>query len=339
MGLFFRLSPFKKDTYIFNSPYGLSDNAYYLMKYYLSKGHRCVWVYSKNEVHPPSHLSDVIFLRKNSYRLFYIYFKVKYIYVTHSYKSVSRFVPSNITIINLWHGAIMKKMGFDSPVDNNLSEMYINPFKRYNYFISSSKDNVKYMVSCMNIDEKKILPFGQPRTDCLYKTQVVKNNKPRVFLYAPTFREHVKAFDMYSHFCEWFYHNKSDGDCLLVRFHPKERHFYYDLKKMYPNIMISSNEDTQKDILLSSVLISDYSSIIFDYLVTDKRIVLYTPDYDDYFRTRNGFYFNFIETFSDCEIYPSLTNFNIESNRSGPYLAKDKFNIEGASKRIYEHFR
>ncbi len=183
----------------------------------------------------------------------------------------------------------------------------------------------------------KILQCGLPRNDIFSRkdkkiaAQIRKAlNVPRfskVVMYAPTVRDKTSA-DVYNFDVRKLLdtlEEKFGGEwTLLVRFHPKTvapKNFIAT-----ENIIdVTNYPDVQELILISDVLISDYSSMIYDAMLSGKKIFIYAKDFDNYTAER-GFkplYFELplainrteaallkcIETFDAAEMEPKVKNF------------------------------
>lgn len=307
-----------KSYFVFTSKYGFSDNTKYLFLYYLEREVDCIWVASDNncyaevekilESYPNSSV-----VKRNSFKLLYILAKAKYTFVTHSFSDFGVIAIKSCPVINLWHGIPIKKMGYDSKNDIDLFSLdLINPYKTNDFLISSSEITKPFLKSCMKLTSDIVIPLGQPRNDYLFDN---KNNVPliktlkdhysqlekaRVFLYAPTFRdENDLSIGIYTDLIRSFTNNAQEKDVLVLRLHPKEKKLLENIK-LPSNITLSLITDVQEELLAADILISDYSSIIFDFSILARPILLFTPDKDSYFINRGGSYFNYDEILQEC---------------------------------------
>ena len=123
-------------------------------------------------------------------------------------------------------------------------------------------------------------------------------------LYAPTFREDAKNNAVFDYFdIGRFIHDLGDEYCLAIRLHPNYMNYCdeahpIDLKELaskYDFIDFTGYEDEQKILLLSDILIADYSSIMVDYTILNKPIILFAYDLDDYINEERGFSFDYKE--------------------------------------------
>ncbi|WP_294181488.1 CDP-glycerol glycerophosphotransferase family protein [uncultured Schumannella sp.] len=115
---------------------------------------------------------------------------------------------------------------------------------------------------------------------------------PRIVLYAPTWRDdRTEVIDFLD--VENFAAELGDDWIVLVRGHSRTLHFGRDFRG--PNLIdVTSYPDVGELLLVADVLVTDYSSTMFDWMTTDKPIVFFTPDLAHYSTELRGFYFDFV---------------------------------------------
>jgi CDP-glycerol glycerophosphotransferase len=225
-------------------------------------------------------------------------------------------------IINLWHGVPLKKIGMEQ---ENLSWMTRKYYKylfadNYEAVLTTSTEMIPVMSRSFLVEKERIKIWGQPRNDMLFCRQdagdIIKKiygdeNVPgfeKVVLYAPTFRDHEPTklfpfpeFEMVGgaagRLIEWL---EEKQIFLCIRMHLYEQTGYEWLRKMdVPGSRIRFlNEDRQGDIMeilnIFDLLITDYSSIYIDYLLTKRPIVFLPYDREEYLKER-GMNFDYDE--------------------------------------------
>lgn len=147
---------------------------------------------------------------------------------------------------------------------------------------------------------------GSPRNDILinhpepdpeFVTRLDLPIGKRVVLYAPTFREHLRnrsrAATVLLDLDRWV-EEFGDSHYLLVRSHYLNR---FHIKMEYaPHIMDVSHIEEISDLYrVADVMITDYSSVMFDFAWLDRPIVIYAPDYKEYTQDTRGAYFDLVE--------------------------------------------
>ena len=151
------------------------------------------------------------------------------------------------------------------------------------------------------IDENKIYPYGLPRNDIFYdedKLRSIKNKYKDIFpqnkkiiLYAPTHRAAEKEFD-FKLDVNKLYKELNDEYILLIKSHyfisekiqidDKLKEFVYD---------VSYYDDIQELLVISDILITDYSSVFYDFgFQKNKPVLFYAYDKDEYIKNWGGFY-------------------------------------------------
>jgi len=176
----------------------------------------------------------------------------------------------------------------------------------------------------------EILKIGLPRNDLFFKrdekliARVRKDlNIPpsnKIIMYAPTFRDNVKnILDVYRFDMKKLLNvmqRKFGGEwTLLMRFHPNLSALFEKMSFKSNRIINATNyPDMQELILISDVLISDYSSVVCDFMFCDKPVFIFAKDFDTY-TTERGFKPLFFElpykiNKSEAELFDCIKSFN-----------------------------
>lgn len=234
-------------------------------------------------------------------------------WVTNS--SVERglsFTGKHTFYFNTWHGTPMKKMGTDiDPTNTAFSTKSACPF---DVMMSQGHFETDVFSRSFGIPKEKFLEAGLPRNDILanYTENQRKNIRAKlnirddqtVILYCPTFREYDKDENLGvvmappMNLKKW---EKTLGDkyVLLMRAH-------YEVSKV---MQIEENDfvrnmtdysDLNDLYIAADILISDYSSVFFDYSITGKSMLHFCYDYDKY-SSKRGMYFDIREKVSGAD--------------------------------------
>ena len=209
-------------------------------------------------------------------------------------------------VINTWHGIPLKSLGYDLPKGNMFSANVVRNFLLSDFILSPvpyTTENFKTAFKLDGIYEGKIIETGYPRTDTTYindKQNIEKLLRPfgvefdknkKLILYAPTWRGETFANPdistfIYEDFKDTLYRYVDENEYQV--FVKPHQTVYNSLMKQgkLPDYFIPSTIDT--NLLLGSVdiLVSDYSSIFFDFLVTGRPIYFYMPDLKNYAENR-----------------------------------------------------
>ncbi|WP_244419890.1 bifunctional glycosyltransferase/CDP-glycerol:glycerophosphate glycerophosphotransferase [Streptomyces hygroscopicus] len=221
------------------------------------------------------------------------------------------------TYIQTWHGSALKNMGFDQPslkaqTRQQQAEQQ-RSLDRFDRFLIRSEHDVHTLAKAFRLKEKTLLRVGYPRNDALVRARQreaalgARERGPlaaelgiaedkTVLLYAPTFR---KAGGRHGRFelpfdVERFADQFGDRYVLLVRSH------YLNHVVLPPTVQgrvidVSARHDVTPLLELADGLITDYSSVMFDYALLDRPLVFFTYDYDEYVHEGRGTYFDLLE--------------------------------------------
>ncbi len=203
----------------------------------------------------------------------------------------------NQFLLQLWNSAgAFKRFGLDAETKHSrIEEMKLH--EQYSAVCVTSPECRQYYAHAFGIDEDKILSLGRPDTDRLlskagrqalrdkiYKKHPLLKNK-KVYLYCPTFREANGHKIRFEPAIDWLSIENSlnDDEIFIIHRHPIMRE---DLLrgKFYSDVKDYSNEPLNELLSVADVLITDYSSVMFDAVLLDLPIVFYCPDIKNYAR-------------------------------------------------------
>jgi CDP-glycerol glycerophosphotransferase (TagB/SpsB family) len=278
---------------------------------YLSKfgEYECMWL-----------TYNLPFNKKNLFlklRVITNFFKAKHIFTTHD--NLIRIARKNQNYYSLWHGMPLKKMGF---MENNLEKKDLPKYQyKKDLMIATSTLTKALLASCFHLEANKIHVTGQPRNDYLFnnpndsknKLEIILNKKVEkydyIVFYLPTFRKgyinreegrKINELDLFrfngSPYFEIFLNFLQKNNILfLMKFHPLEEEYYQKLfdsisqehLEIIPQSKLIENYIDLYEILgYSDMLITDYSSVYFDYLLLDKPIIFVANDIEEYSKNR-----------------------------------------------------
>lgn len=216
----------------------------------------------------------------------------------------------NRLIVNLWHGVPLKKIALMDPNLKKAARIYFKKIfsENYTWILTTSRELVPVMAKSLQVSEDRLRVWGQPRNDCIFdppdRKQILEDVYPdlpeykKVVLYAPTFRDYgnTRLFpfeDFDKKVFEDFLEQKKI--LLLLRLHIKEA----AAADAYVSSRIrrfGSEEagDVTGMLGMFDLLITDYSSIYIDYLLTDKPLMFLPYDRERYLDGR-GMNFDYDE--------------------------------------------
>ena len=238
---------------------------------------------------------------RDSLKAYYMLMTSKVI-VTDDYLRYSRELKfkKKQKVFQIWHACgAFKMFGLDAP--SKLSrELEIATHNQYSAVAVTSEECRKFYAGAFGVNEDICLPVGLPRTDRLFTDAEKMRNSvferhpefkgKSIYLYCPTFREVKGGRVRYNPKIDWkaLSESLSDDEIFIIRRHPVMD--YQLINKRYNNIYDLSNESTLELTAASDVIITDYSSVIYDACLLDVPMMFYCPDIKEYER---GFYLKF----------------------------------------------
>lgn len=206
--------------------------------------------------------------------------------------------------IHTWHGSgCYKKAGIHACLNNEkLVETVVDNFKNVDLVISNTYGNSKVFRESF-LYEGEIAEYGSPRVDIIFRNAGVRDRickqfhiptEKKILLYAPTYRDQKdQSFSQYdldmNSVLEKLEKRFGGEYVLMYRFH-QMLYQYDEGKSFYPyGINISMYHDVMEFLVAADVLITDYSSIMWDFGLQRRPIFLYQNDAKQYTDDR-GFY-------------------------------------------------
>jgi len=198
---------------------------------------------------------------------------------------VSKFKRKGVIVLQVWHacGAIKK---FGNVIERQYS------INNYDYVLATSSYWQDPYSQAFGIEPSHVLPIGMPRTDKLFKEDIVAEKRAKmlsrypqlagkkVILYAPTFRGNIyKGFSTIPFDAKKMIDELGEDYVVLYKYHP-----------LLGNVMLAKNDriinmnhiDVHTLFCVSDYLISDYSSVVFDFMILEKPLIFFTPDLKSY---------------------------------------------------------
>jgi len=286
---------------------GMTDNPFAIFKYLLNnpdfKNMKHVWVlntYENNEYYDYyKEFSNVEFVGTHTSQYFYYLASAKYLINSVSFPPY--FIKKEEQIyINTWHGTPLKTLGKDMQGAISQHSNLQKNFLQTDYILSPNEftsEKIIYSHDINDIYPGKVLENGYPRIDSVfYKSKVLEDtfsvlnsNKKRI-LYAPTWRGEVgKVEDIVFQIVQSISDIVEDIDTdeyeFLIKVHPLVYKYIKEID--FEEVTLIPNwVDTNELLHYVDILVTDYSSIFFDFLVMDKPIVFYLYDKDEYLEKR-----------------------------------------------------
>lgn len=259
-------------------------------------------------------------VKSNSEEFFYYLYSSKY--WVFNFKTPEFYIKTDKNVfLQCWHGTPLKKLGMDIEKDGNagsslqkVHSSYLEDAKKYDYFISPSRYCTEKFISSFGLNvlnkEDVIIEQGYPRNDFLFnyseedllriRRDLQIPDAKKIILYAPTFRDNLYTKGV-GHTYELginllrLKEELSDEYVLLLRLHyfvanqidiSQFKGFAYN---------VSSYDDINELYVISDMLVTDYSSVFFDYTNLNKPVLFYMYDLEEYKNDIRDFYIDLEE--------------------------------------------
>ena len=305
----------KKNRWAFGEPHGFNNNSKYFFLEVLEKHPEieAKWIGSKKIAKELTAKGIPAYWRYSMAGIYYT-LTSKVFVVSWTTGDINFYLSGGAIIVNLWHGIPLKKcLWLDTLVTNKerkgwlgriidiiespiayLGCLYVNSPSAYftpffmkmfrvennhviediyprNKFMMKSKDEILYFL-------KKYKYFDELNfIKCIAKFS-------KVLLYAPTFRDNGKDFVESSgiNFIELNKQLMIYNTCLIVKFHPATKYDGTRFKDLSNVLFLNNKFDLYPIMPFTDLLISDYSSILYDYMLLNKKMLAFTFDYKQY---------------------------------------------------------
>lgn len=315
------------------------------------KDYKFVWCFNDTSKKIDGNATIV---KKKSKEYYKALAKAKY-WIINSLIDVSITPKSNQVFLQCWHGTPLKRLRHDIEYDSVLNtakeikKRNDRDTKRFTYFLSPSRFCTEAFTSAFNLKKLKkeniIIEEGYPRNDFLFKytkkdvdilKKELKLPNKKVILYAPTFRDNQhKSGVGYTYELgldlDKLYKELKDDYVILFRTH------YFvsnsiDLSKYKDFIIdVSNYDDVSRLYVISDMLITDYSSVFFDYANLKRPIIFYMYDLDEYKNKLRDFYFDLEELpgpiiEKEKDLIKNIKNYDMKKYQKKYKSFNEKFN-------------
>jgi CDP-glycerol glycerophosphotransferase len=218
------------------------------------------------------------------------------------------------TYIETWHGTPLKKLGIDivnvAMPDTDTKQYhdnFVNEAARWDYLVAPNQYSAEIFKSAFGF-VNTMLNTGYPRNDVLtlknnetdiarLKEKYLGHTNGKVVLYAPTWRD-----DQFFDKGRYKFQMPFDLGKILEQLNPEDTfiirpHYLIkdaiDIKGYEERVKIMADEDISDLYLISDLLITDYSSVFFDYAILKRPMMFYAYDLEHYREDLRGFYFDY----------------------------------------------
>ena len=329
--LFSKLVPKNKKIWVFGSWSGktFADNSKYLFLY-TNKMHpeiKAIWLTKNENVLDTLRKSGCHAYKTNSLMGFIYSMVAGCIITSNGFEDINRYSIGSAKKFNLWHGSPIKRIGLDAESSDTSKKSNIKIlFKKlkksglyfleqehnsYDAYCASSNASKKNLMSAFNI--KKVSITGYPRNDALFSTDWLpeksgylkaikkKVHYKYVLTYLPTFRDYNSNIDLLSDY--GFEEEKIQDELerlnaiLIIKYHHGHKNVNAKKsRKSNQRIYVLSDSDISDVYPIlkeTDILLTDLSSILFDYLLLDRPIIFTPFDLKDYIKKDRKLYYDY----------------------------------------------
>lgn len=299
------LFPIKENKVLMDNFHGkgYGGNPKYIAEEMLQrKGFDIVWLTNNSaEVFP----QGIRPIKRHSIRAFYESATAKAWVFNERYGKLTK-KRRNQVYLQTWHGSVaIKKVEKDAIA--RLDSRYVKKAKEdgrvADGMLVDGISNYQLFQRSFWLSQKcELLKFGTPRTDFLFREKENKELKFKIraklgivrdsffVLYAPTFRDNGSVEHYISDFTQMrkSFESKYGETMIAVRLHPnvQQTPFYTEILDSQKIIDVSMFPDVDELVLAADCLITDYSSIAYDFAIIEKPVFLYTVDLNQYIEDR-----------------------------------------------------
>ena len=295
-----------------------------------------------------------------SVRGLWLTLRAKYFLIEQSTQGITgiNILFCRFNVFNFWHGVPLKKIFFDDKFIKGFKYFFIKrkEWSIYKYILSKSNDSAKNIET--GFKNKNVVKLGYPRDDVFFQKDLqyinykkaLKLENYKIYCYIPTYRDKIKKYTPFGKvfLFELNKYFKKNNIMFLVKKHRDDG--VIEINNNLSNIMDVSDKvkDVQDLLIDTDLLISDYSSVVFDYVLLDRPVILYCYDYEKYINNCRNMYYDYFKDMAgpfaknENELFSLIKNIKVwHSNKEYQIKYKEfkeRFNLfkDGkSSERIY----
>lgn len=261
-------------------------------------------------------------------------------------------------LIQVWHAGLgFKSVGYSRFGREDSPRPFRSGYRKYDYVIVGSTNLIPVYAEVFGLPENKILPLGLAKIDDFLDQTQIDRAKARLYrkyepfrgktmvLFAPTYRGDGQGDAFYPTKMLDFkriYDFCGTDKIFAVKMHPFVKNTVNVPEGLSDRIVDVSSENINDLLHLSDVLVTDYSSVIYEYALLNRPILFYAFDMDEY-KINRGFHWDFEEnapgkicrTFNELMESLKQLSFNQSSIEKFKNFAFDHLDRQGCA-RFYD---
>jgi len=302
----------RPNLWAFGCGSGIGEGALPLYRLAEQPGRELVWLARNDRELAQAAELGITAVRKLSWRGFTTTLRAGVLVVTHGLGDVNRFATRGAFVVQLWHGIPLKLINLDSPVTSSsangalsriLQRMYRLAASTISVMPAASETSAARLRTAFGLPSNRVVVTGDPRDDIVVTATGAQSRAllfdalgradegERVVLYAPTWRDGaadpgVPTDAEWQRIGRWL---EASGSILVVRPHPLSVGDYATNESRVAMLPATALGDVTPVLPAVDVLITDYSSIAYDFSLTGRPIAFLAPDLESY-STSRGLY-------------------------------------------------
>ncbi len=291
-----------------------NDNSKYLFEYIIDKHPEIliIWLSSnKNLINKLRSKGHMAYL-KYSLQGFYYSSRAGVVIVSSYRNNVNPYLIRKAFIVNLWHGIPLKKIEYDIDGQFNrnfkkrrqlfdLLSIVLPRYKNSYSLLTAPSEIVKKIYhSAFRIPLDRIAVTGDPRMDRLFATHN-REVETNMLLFAPTFRT-ASPIDFFGYRFDpkaWQKYLENTNQTLVIKLHQNDMGIENQYRVKYSNydkiIFLSRDKDLYSILIHCNALITDFSSVMFDFAALNKPVLFLPFEYDQYIAKERPLYFDYFK--------------------------------------------
>ena len=261
---------------------------------------KIIWITKNNQIYKELKNNGLNVYKKHSILSIYYHLRAQYFIYDQFLEDFYTSLTLNGKCINLWHGMPIKKFG----QLNGLNWDFKN-----SYLLTCSQYGDKTLGKCFNISPKNFIHGMYPRNHYLLnkipfllnienmyiqKLLTMKKEGRKILFYLPTFRKNTKLLFLgekeSNRLTEFFSFLKEQNYLFLTKIHFRGVEKHHDAVELNSQHLLNlpPEVDIYPFLKLCDLLLTDYSSVLFDFLYLDKDIICFPYDLENYRNNDQG---------------------------------------------------
>lgn len=355
--------PRDEQIWVFGHYNGYNENTKYFFEYASSMNeYRCYWLANSQEELSLVKKQGYEAVLKKSFKGYWYSSRAYLTFICTGFSDVNRLLSLSSKVITFWHGTPIKKVFFDielkktllSSIHRSISKFLVS---RIDFYYASSSFEQEIVCQAAGISNEDSTVLGSPRFDYIRNPSnnntlsQLRQKYQKIILFAPTWREGGKWNEGYllteddkSNLNKML---EEENAVFLIKQHPKSS--VSEIKNW--GLSFSNRIFFAQDLMLNDineiykfvdVLVTDFSSVVFDFLIFNKPVLFFMPDIISYTENERGVYKYFTDNLHKYSILDwnnlikQLKLYKTDNNLLNR-VSKEIEILKNTNKNIYAH--